>query len=77
MQSPDIVYYKDFNSNDGTSVAFKNKSILYMKLVPEKDRQLLWFYLEGVGMVDHPLVINNGVKMEQLIEMFMRKDRND
>jgi len=72
----DITHYKDLTvKENGSQVAIKNKSISYLKLDHwEGGKKLLWFYLDNIGKVDVPLVVNGDVSIEQIIDTFMRKE---
>jgi hypothetical protein len=72
----DVLYYKDLTvDKNGCQVAIMNKSIFYLKLEYWKsNKNLLWFYLDGIGKVDVPLVVNSDVSITQLIDTFMRKE---
>ncbi len=66
-------YYKDFTAHKSIFGAVKNSEIVAMKLEEkDNDKQLLWFYLKGIGKFNVPLVVKADIKIEQLIDTFMR-----
>lgn len=75
IEKINILFYKDLTLDDNQlTVAFRTKEISYMILKPWKNnKQLLYFYLKGIGKIETPLVISGDAKMEELIEMFMHE----